>query len=1129
LFHYTFLLLVTAFSMFLSSCVTSQTEIKESIPTGPVGLAGFELVVPTGLQYILSDTATADGRYVITGDMDGSVMIWDAYRGRIIRQFTAHNNGNIRALAVSPDNNLLVSAGGLVGGWELAFWNLQSGSFIERHVLDSRVNDILFLPNSKDILLCGPDTGLSVWSLEKDMVVRRFSTSPEEKINCLIMGPQGKFIYSGGRDGQIKVWNIDSGISEKTLGSVNSLTDDMAMSPDGKLLAAVASQGKRMVWDIESGRLLIERRHNGYKTVDFTADGKYLLFGESGDGEINGGHLESWDIETLEPDGQFWDFRGGISAMFPIGTESEMALGLANGDMAVWDAKNKQPSSVVRLTIPEPNRVEIYGNGAFMVASYSDTDIRIWDIENLRMHKILTGHLSPYAVLAVSGDESRMVSSGGYVRHGTSKYDNAIRLWDLNTGQIDIQRWGFENTIVSLALSYDGNITAASGKEGKLQIRDDLNGLLYQDQILDKEFIEGEIQHFIGNLTFSPNGRFFAYNRLNKIILVDTEDWSVVKTFPTHSSVLIFKGEESLSFSGDGKYLAYYDYSNSIRILNLEKHFSASEVLWDVNNNGQRGSGLTLSPDGQEMGTVHENGEIRIWDLASGRIKQSYTDPYSTRISSTIRYTMDGRSLVYKSNGALHMYSIADEGTLTFVAGSREWLIFDQDGYFDGSSGSGDLLSVSRGLENYRIDQFSSQLNRPDLLMKRYGLGNDDVIAAYAGRAEKRNHNNHQFTGAEIVFDIPRADIKDVIESDGVASLTIEFTDPGGSLDKYSIFVNDVPYLTGDRLLKGAQGNVSLDIPLGSGQNKIEVSCSNASGIESLRDYASVLSSSEPSSPDLYYIGLGVSEYNDPALNLGYAAKDAEDLEHLFSSMGGSFNSIRTKMFLDRDVTPGILDEVSVFLSEAGVDDIVVLFIAGHGLYSRNDDDGYYFLIPGSDQANLPKTAIPFTDFEKLLVSLSSRNKLFLMDTCESGEKDEGAIISFRAFADSRGIRDRGTRGLGIINKEELANPRTYLLDQDRFIFNDLDRESGAIIISSCRGDEFSYESDDLMNGFFTDALISAFNDKKSDANGDISLSTDELQAYVSRKVSDMSLGYQNPTVDRDNIFLDIQFPWGSP
>lgn len=112
-------------------------------------------------------------------------------------------------------------------------------------------------------------------------------------------------------------------------------------------------------------------------------------------------------------------------------------------------------------------------------------------------------------------------------------------------------------------------------------------------------------------------------------------------------------------------------------------------------------------------------------------------------------------------------------------------------------------------------------------------------------------------------------------------------------------------------------------------------------------------------------------------------------------------------------------------------------------------------------------------------------------------------------------------------NKEqnnEAAGRRPILLQRDRYIFNDLLRRSGTIVFSSSRGNEFSYESDAVENGYFTEQILSALSGD-GDSVKDGQVSTAELESHVSRTVAELSDGLQHPTVDRDNISASFAFP----
>ena len=96
--------------------------------------------------------------------------------------------------------------------------------------------------------------------------------------------------------------------------------------------------------------------------------------------------------------------------------------------------------------------------------------------------------------------------------------------------------------------------------------------------------------------------------------------------------------------------------------------------------------------------------------------------------------------------------------------------------------------------------------------------------------------------------------------------------------------------------------------------------------------------------------------------------------------------------------------ETKDFLKDAKVDDIFVLFIAGHGMYSQGDDATYYYLTHNADLSNLSSTAADFDLIEDLLQGIKPRKKLFLMDTCESGEIDEALDSLLTGFGIAKSI-----------------------------------------------------------------------------------------------------------------------------
>ena len=99
-------------------------------------------------------------------------------------------------------------------------------------------------------------------------------------------------------------------------------------------------------------------------------------------------------------------------------------------------------------------------------------------------------------------------------------------------------------------------------------------------------------------------------------------------------------------------------------------------------------------------------------------------------------------------------------------------------------------------------------------------------------------------------------------------------------------------------------------------------------------------------------------------------------------------------------------------------------------------------------------------------------------------------------------------------------------INRDRYIFYDLLRRTGAIVYSSSRGHEFSYEDPAIQNGWFTEKVLEALSGA-ADRDQDGWVDTQELRRFVTPLVAEATHGRQHPSVDRDNVHQIVRLPAG--
>ncbi|MFK7970709.1 MAG: caspase domain-containing protein [Bacteroidia bacterium] len=240
----------------------------------------------------------------------------------------------------------------------------------------------------------------------------------------------------------------------------------------------------------------------------------------------------------------------------------------------------------------------------------------------------------------------------------------------------------------------------------------------------------------------------------------------------------------------------------------------------------------------------------------------------------------------------------------------------------------------------------------------------------------------------------------------------------------------------------------------------------------------------EPSSgikPNLYVLAIGISEYQDPAVNLTYAHIDAESLTSKFQEMEGvMFNQVHVRKVLNREATlVNIKTAINWLEREATQHDVIVMFVSSHGAL---DHKGNLYILPTDFNAyNLFATALNIRDLTEGINGVPCK-KLVFLDACHSGQS-----------------------GFDLL---ELAS--TKAADLDKVVQELIDQEPGLTVMTSSSGREYSYETVSWGHGAFTKAILEGL-DGNADLDGDRVVKLNELDYYVSERVKKLTGGRQHP------------------
>jgi len=110
---------------------------------------------------------------------------------------------------------------------------------------------------------------------------------PEERFACAIFSTDGRQLLSGGRDGSVRLWALESKTELARCQGHRNWVRSLAFSPDGRHALSGSYDWTVRLWDLASGRqVCVCRGHTDIvDSVAFSADGRTALSG-SRDGTV---------------------------------------------------------------------------------------------------------------------------------------------------------------------------------------------------------------------------------------------------------------------------------------------------------------------------------------------------------------------------------------------------------------------------------------------------------------------------------------------------------------------------------------------------------------------------------------------------------------------------------------------------------------------------------------------------------------------------------------------------------------------------------------------------------------------------------------------------------------------------
>ena len=551
----------------------------------------------------------------------------------------------------------------------------------------------VFSPDGNLVASRSHDKTIKLWNIATGVCERTFEDHDcsFKGHNCwaqlLALSPDGKLIASSS-NGIIKLWDILTGICKRTLEGHDSEIGSIVFSPDGKLM--LASYFKVIkIWDMttECERIL-EGHSNRISSIAFSPDGKLVI-----SGSIN--MIKLWGTTTGVCQRTLEGHYGKVNSITSLPDGKLLILGLNNKVVKLWDITTSICTKTLEGHFGPMNLVVLSPDGKLVVALDFEK-IKVWDVATGKYKTTLKGHNEYLNSVVFSPDGKLAISCSD---------DKTIKLWDMVMKKYQETLEGHNGHITSVAFSADGKLVASGAADTTIKIWNIATGEC-------EKTLEGHYDE-VRSIVFSPNGKLIASSSDDLTIkLWDIATGECEKTLEGHydevRSIVFSPNGKLIASSSDDLTIKLWDIATSECEKTLEGHYDAVRSivfspngkliasgsddmtikLWDIatgkyiktlegHDNGV--TSIAFSPDGKLIASGAANRTIKLWDTATGECKGTIE---TRRYISSLSFSPSGDQLntnqgifSVSSLGVLNTSSTQVQGTGISIDGA--WVMRD--------------------------------------------------------------------------------------------------------------------------------------------------------------------------------------------------------------------------------------------------------------------------------------------------------------------------------------------------------------------------------------------------------------------------------------------------------------------
>jgi WD40 repeat protein len=467
-----------------------------------------------------------------------------------------------------------------------------------------------------------------------DPALRRVLAGHTGAVYACTVEPNGTWLASGGTDGDVHVWDGESGRMLRVIHAHEGTVWRCEASPDGAWLLTVGDDGWVRTWDVESGEERGGRKisDNPVFACAMSPDGSWIA--TSGDGPVR-----IWDARTLELRQTLEGNTGPVWGGCAVSADGNiLAAGGSDGAVRVWT----MPAGDLRHVLMHPTAVwdcAVFPDGRLLATARSEGLILLWDLESGQIVREAYGHVGPVQACELSADGTWLVSAGA---------DYTVRIWDAKSGELRKLLEGHTGQVWECALPARGTWLATAAGDSTVRIwalpsaaqaaasherrptlpvwacaaprsgqwlansSDDGTVRIWDVPSGRERRLLSEHMGPIWACAAPDDGRWLAIAGGNGTALIwDTETAQTRQVLAGHDGPIW-----SCAAPGNGEWLATAGEDRLVRIWNV----ADGELRHVIEDHSGPVAAVAASPSGDWLATAGADGSLNLWTASGGRL-----------------------------------------------------------------------------------------------------------------------------------------------------------------------------------------------------------------------------------------------------------------------------------------------------------------------------------------------------------------------------------------------------------------------------------------------------------------------------------------------------------------------------